>query len=88
MHWRWAFTAGDNSTSATTDQKKTYRERNDLDTAIGEIMQYLGKTANGADSGNANVAVAPSKDTPSSLTTSSTFTLPEVTAGVVFTQVD
>ena len=69
VYWRWAY---DTSTVSTSDTR--------LDTAIGEIMQYVD---------GAGVATAPSSvktDDNSLLTENSTFTQPEMEVGVTFTQ--
>ena len=76
LYWKWDF-----GSASTTPQ-------NDLDTAIGEIMQFKGLDADGATSSNPNTAVAPNTDTPSSLKAGATFTLPEVKVTAKFTQVN
>ena len=79
LHWKWENDSGNN----------------DLDTAIGEIMQYLGYDAtNIKDASNPNKAVVPNASTvsskgltlPTSAVNGATFTLPQVTITATFEQ--
>ena len=77
--WRWAF-GTDGADDAT----------NKLDTAIGEIISYLGYSSDGQQNGDANIALVPDNEQnlPKGLNPKASFKLPEATVTVKFKQVD